>query len=147
MLFNSLTFVIFFAVVLAVHHLPINWWFKKLNLLLASYIFYAAWNPPFVLLLWLSTVVDYVAAAQISKSDKLAARRGWLVLSMTTNLGIPQQYDHPLFDKTVREIIKKARAKNIGAGIHFWPSVDQEIEWAKAGLNLLFHHHQFWYTL
>ena len=59
---------------------------------------------------------------------------------LTTNLGIPQKYDHPLFDEAVREIIAKARAKNIGAGIHFWPSVEQEISWAKAGMNMIIHH-------
>jgi hypothetical protein len=58
-LFNSLTFVVFFAAVLAVHHLPLTWRVKKLNLLLASYLFYAAWNPPFVALLWLSTGTDW----------------------------------------------------------------------------------------
>ncbi|MEX0331964.1 MAG: MBOAT family protein [Puniceicoccaceae bacterium] len=88
MLFNSLTFVVFFAIVLALHHLPIGWTWKKVNLLLASYIFYAAWNPPFVLLLWLSTVVDYLAAAQIAKSEKRATRRFWLGMSMLTNLGM-----------------------------------------------------------
>jgi alginate O-acetyltransferase complex protein AlgI len=87
-LFNSLTFVVFFAIVLAVHHLPLKWGVKKVNLLLASYLFYAAWNPPFVLLLWLSTVVDYLAAARIAKTDRLAARRAWLVVSMLTNLGM-----------------------------------------------------------
>ncbi len=59
---------------------------------------------------------------------------------LTCSLGIPQQYDHPLFDKAVREIITKARAKNIGAGIHFWPSIEQEASWAKDGLNLIIHH-------
>ena len=34
---------------------------RKVNLLLASYLFYAAWNPPFVILLWISTVVDWYA--------------------------------------------------------------------------------------
>ena len=48
MLFNSLTFVVFFAVVLALHHGPFSWRQKKIHLLLASYLFYAAWNPPFV---------------------------------------------------------------------------------------------------
>jgi alginate O-acetyltransferase complex protein AlgI len=88
MLFNSLTFVVFFAVVLVLHHLPIGWGWKKLNLLLASYLFYAAWNPPFVLLLWLSTLVDYVAAARLTRTERLWARRGWLLLSMATNLGM-----------------------------------------------------------
>ena len=60
MVFNSYTFLIFFVVVLAIHHLPIPWRLKKLNLLLASYVFYAAWNPPFVLLLWISTLTAIV---------------------------------------------------------------------------------------
>ena len=47
MLFNSLTFVIFFACVLLLHNLPFSWRLKKFNLLWASYLFYAAWNPPF----------------------------------------------------------------------------------------------------
>src|SRR5262245_61284650 len=48
MVFNSLTFVVFFACVLVLHSLPLSWTTKKINLLIASYLFYAAWNPPFV---------------------------------------------------------------------------------------------------
>lgn len=59
MVFNSLTFIVFFACVLAVHRSPIRWQWKKVSLLLASYLFYAAWNPPFVILLVLSTLVDW----------------------------------------------------------------------------------------
>ncbi len=88
MLFNSLTFLVFFAIVLAIHHLPIKWTFKKTNLLLASYLFYAAWSPPFVFLLWLSTIVDYIAAARIARTEVQWQRRSWLVLSMATNLGM-----------------------------------------------------------
>ena len=47
MVFNSLTFAIFFTIVLILHNLPFSWTVKKFNLLVASYIFYAAWNPPF----------------------------------------------------------------------------------------------------
>ena len=53
MIFNSLIFVVFFAIVLILHAMPLPWRAKKINLLIASYIFYAAWNPPFVILLWL----------------------------------------------------------------------------------------------
>ncbi|MEZ5278025.1 MAG: MBOAT family O-acyltransferase [Opitutaceae bacterium] len=88
MLFNSLTFVVFFAIVLVVHHLPFPWTFKKVNLLVASYIFYAAWNPPFVLLLWLSTVIDFVASKQIAATSRPGVRRSWLVVSVLTNLGL-----------------------------------------------------------
>ena len=65
MLFNSYTFLIFFAIVLFFHNLPLNWRIKKLNLLIASYLFYAAWNPPFVILLWISTIVDWIVAKKI----------------------------------------------------------------------------------
>ena len=46
MIFNSLTFLVFFAIVLALHNWRFPWTIKKINLLVASYIFYAAWNPP-----------------------------------------------------------------------------------------------------
>ncbi len=88
MLFNSLTFVVFFAVVLILHNLPFAWRVKKINLLLASYLFYAAWNPPFVLLLWLSTLVDWFAARAIYGERRRSRRRAWLILSLAVNLGI-----------------------------------------------------------
>lgn len=60
MVFNSYTFIAFFIIMLLLHSLPFSWKQKKINLLLASYVFYAAWNPPFILLLWLSTVVTFM---------------------------------------------------------------------------------------
>ena len=75
MLFNSLTFVVFFAVVLTLHYAPFSWRVKKSNLLIGSYIFYAAWNPPFVILLWISTVVDWVVANKIHIETRQARRR------------------------------------------------------------------------
>lgn len=88
MVFNSLLFLVFFAVVLGIHSLPIPWRARKLNLLLASYIFYAAWNPPFVLLIWLSTLIDWWAAKWIERSDRPGQRRAFLLLSLSTNLGL-----------------------------------------------------------
>ena len=88
MLFNSLTFVVFFAVVLVLHYLPLPWRQKKINLLVASYLFYAAWNPPFVILLWISTGVDWYVARAIFRADRLRQRRWLLALSVVVNLGI-----------------------------------------------------------
>jgi alginate O-acetyltransferase complex protein AlgI len=85
--FNSLTFVVFFAVVLVFHHLPVAWRAKKVFLLVASYVFYAAWNPPFIILLWASTVVDWLVARQIDRQEQPARRRAWLVISLVVNLG------------------------------------------------------------
>jgi 2-keto-3-deoxy-L-rhamnonate aldolase RhmA len=58
---------------------------------------------------------------------------------LSCSLGVPEQYDHPLFEKALEEIITKARAKKMGAGIHNLPRMDQEIRWKKAGLNLVLH--------
>ena len=88
MIFNSLTFIVFFAVVLALHNAPFSWRQKKINLLVASYLFYAAWNPPFVILLWISTVVDWWAAQAMVKSERQAARRAWMIVSVVVNLGM-----------------------------------------------------------
>jgi alginate O-acetyltransferase complex protein AlgI len=88
MVFNSLTFAVFFACVLAMHNLPLSWTTKKLNLLIASYLFYAAWNPPFVILLWISTVVDWWAARALVHAERPAVRRSWMLLSMVANLGM-----------------------------------------------------------
>jgi alginate O-acetyltransferase complex protein AlgI len=88
MVFNSLTFMVFFACVLLMHSLPFSWTTKKINLLIASYLFYSAWNPPFVILLWVSTVVDWYAAQGLVKSRRQAARHAWMLLSVVANLGM-----------------------------------------------------------
>ncbi|HAD11571.1 MAG TPA: membrane-bound O-acyltransferase family protein [Saprospirales bacterium] len=88
MVFNSYTFFAFFAVILALHHLPLSWKTKKVNLLLASYIFYAAWNPPFILLLWLSTVVDFYVGRALYTQENPYKKKLLLVISLIGNLGM-----------------------------------------------------------
>src|SRR6201987_4707030 len=88
MVFNSYTFIVFFAIMLILHNLPFSWKTKKINLLIASYIFYAAWNPPFVILLWLSTVVDWFAARGLARAEEPWKRRAWMLLSVVVSLGL-----------------------------------------------------------
>ncbi|MBL0356279.1 MAG: MBOAT family protein [Chitinophagaceae bacterium] len=88
MVFNSYTFIVFFIIILILHNLPFTWKVKKINLLLASYIFYAAWNPPFILLLWLSTVVDFFVGRALYTQQNVAKKRLLLVVSLIGNLGM-----------------------------------------------------------
>lgn len=88
MVFNSYTFIAFFIIVLLLHNCPFSWKVKKINLLLASYVFYAAWNPPFILLLWLSTVVDYFVGRSLYTQTNVHKRRVLLVISLIGNLGM-----------------------------------------------------------
>ena len=57
-------------------------------LLIASYLFYSAWNPAFVLLLYFSTIVDWLLAKKIENSRTRTSRRNFLVLSLAVNLGL-----------------------------------------------------------
>ena len=88
MVFNSLGFLIFFAVVLAGLRLPLSWTSKKLLLVVASHGFYAAWNPRFLFLLWLSTVVDWGLALLIAREEELRCRRALVAISLVLNLGV-----------------------------------------------------------
>lgn len=88
MLFNSLTFLIFFAGVLFFHNLPLSWRLKKIQLLLASYLFYAAWNPPFVVLLWISTLTDWFVGRAMASTTATNRRCGLLYASLGVNLGL-----------------------------------------------------------
>lgn len=88
MVFNSYTFIVFFMLMLVLHNLPFTWKVKKVNLLLASYVFYAAWNPPFILLLWLSTVVDYFVGRALYTQENKHKKRLLLVISLIGNLGM-----------------------------------------------------------
>ena len=88
MLFNSLSFVMFLVVILALYYSKLlNWTNKKRMLLLASYIFYGLWNPPLVILLWISTMVDWTAGNKLKTEQNNRKRKFWLLLSMSVNLG------------------------------------------------------------
>jgi len=88
MLFNSLTFVAFFGVLLVLYYALRSWRLQKLLLLMASYVFYAAWNPPFVVLLWISTVIDWFAARRMDTEDRRGRRIALLCVSLAANLGL-----------------------------------------------------------
>ena len=88
MLFNSLSFVVFMVVVLALYYAKFfGWTNKKRMLLLASYVFYGMWNPPLVILLWISTMVDWTAGKKLAVEENQQKRKLWLLLSMFVNLG------------------------------------------------------------
>ncbi|GBC62215.1 MBOAT family protein [Desulfonema ishimotonii] len=88
MLFNSFIFLIFFIVVYSLYGSMSDWSVRKLILLGASYFFYAWWNPPFTLLLILSTVVDFITGRRIACTRNPAERKIWLTASLGVNLGV-----------------------------------------------------------
>ena len=85
MVFNSLLFGLFFIVVLFLYYrLPHRW--QNHLILVASYVFYGYVHPWFLILIGISTVVDYAVALAIEAQP--ARRKGWLWVSLASNLGM-----------------------------------------------------------
>ncbi|MEE2827803.1 MAG: MBOAT family protein, partial [Myxococcota bacterium] len=87
MLFNSLQFLVFFPIVVAVYFtIPKRG--RWALLLAASYYFYTCWKAEYLLLILASTAVDYAAGIQMGKQAERKGRRPWLIASLLTNLGL-----------------------------------------------------------
>lgn len=110
MIFNSIEFLFFLPVVLlAVRGTPAR--FRWAVLLIASYVFYMAWNPWYIALIIASTLVDYCVARAIPNAQSQRARRAWLATSITVNIGILAVFKYAgLFTQTAEDL---ATALNI----------------------------------
>ena len=89
MLFNSLSFLIFFPIIFILY-----WNINKQNirlqnllLLAASYYFYSCWDWRFLFLLLFSTALDYFTGIKIKESNNEGNRKFWFWLSIGVNLG------------------------------------------------------------
>jgi alginate O-acetyltransferase complex protein AlgI len=88
MLFNSLTFVVFYVVVTTLYWSLRGWELRKNLLVVASYVFYGAWNPPFAALLFSTTAMDFWLGRRIGKAQDRRSRKRWLVASVCMNLSM-----------------------------------------------------------
>lgn len=92
MLFNSLDYALFLALALAGYWTlarSVRTRFVRLAfVLVASCIFYAAWNPWYLGLILFSTLVDWVVARNIGRTEHERARKRWLSVSVVLNLGL-----------------------------------------------------------
>lgn len=68
MLFNSGSFLIFFPVVVLIYFIVPSK-LRYIWLLVTSYYFYMSWNPGYIVLIALSTVITYVTGRLIEKSN------------------------------------------------------------------------------
>ena len=96
MVFTTPAFVVFFSLFL--------WaWFalrgvrRKWLLLAASYIFYGSWNPKFLALILLSTIIDYSVGRRLDETNDETLRRRLLYLSVCANLGILAAFKYANF--------------------------------------------------
>jgi len=87
MLFNSRAFLVFFPIV-AVLYFGLPQRHRGTLLLIASYYFYMCWKPAYIVLIAVSTVVDYVFALKMGATADKRLRKAYLVASLVANLGL-----------------------------------------------------------
>ncbi len=87
MLFNSYEFLVFFPIVVAAYFAIPNR-FRWILLLIASYYFYMCWNYKYIVLIMISTVVDYVTGILLYRTGRKGRRKLLLLGSLVTNLGL-----------------------------------------------------------
>ncbi|NQT85121.1 MBOAT family protein [bacterium] len=116
MLFHSYTFFVFLAVVMAVARLRGSWAGKKTFLLVMSYLFYAAWNPPFVILLWVSTVADWFLARWMHRAQSTRRRKLCLWGSLAVNVGLLGYFKYGAF------VLENFTALAAAVGLDYQPA-------------------------
>lgn len=87
MLFNSLQFLVFFLCIYSLY-LVLGHRAQNLLLLVASYVFYCAWDYRFLFLLLLSTFIDYFIGLRIVNSTSQGVRKRLILSSIIFHLGV-----------------------------------------------------------
>ena len=86
MFFDTPVYFVFLTFVVLVYW-SLSWRAQNHFLLVASYFFYGWWDWRFLILILISTFVDYHCARSIDRSDQPDHRRFLLILSLAVNLG------------------------------------------------------------
>ena len=130
MLFNSLEFLIFFPLVTILYFL-VPHRFRWIHLLVASCIFYIAYLPIYILILFLLIIIDYSAGLWIEKTKH---KKLWLVLSIITNIGLLAFFKYYNFfagninDLSGSALLIHKWALPIGLSFHTFQSLSYTIE-------------------
>ena len=88
MIFTELRFLGFFLAVFALHWAIPSRRGRHAFLLVASYVFYSAWDVRFLGLIMLSTAVDYTAGRLLGQIVSIGRRKAVVACSLTVNLGL-----------------------------------------------------------
>ena len=117
MIFTSFEFIAFFAGLLILRSLLTSFNAEKWLLLIASWLFYMSWNPPFVLLLMFTSGLDFFAGRWMERSTDQRIRRLLLTSSLVANLGALAYFKYTNF------LLETWHGLLASAGITFHPVV------------------------
>lgn len=85
--FHSLQFLIFFLVV-TLAYFKLSWRGRWILLLAASCYFYMVFKPVYLLILFGTIVIDYIAGIWIEQSADPRKKKALLIISLLSNIGI-----------------------------------------------------------
>lgn len=90
MLFTSITFIVFFAIVFVLYWFVLDKNLRLQNafLLVVGYIFYGWWDWRFLSILIFSSAADFYLGRKIFYAESNAASKRWLIFSLCINLGL-----------------------------------------------------------
>jgi D-alanyl-lipoteichoic acid acyltransferase DltB (MBOAT superfamily) len=86
MLFNSIHFLFFFAI-MATLYFALPYRFRWALLLVASYIFYMSLKPAYILFITILTLIIYYAGLQMGRTEIKSKRKKFLILAVLVNFG------------------------------------------------------------
>ena len=96
MIFNSVTYLLFLAVVVGLY-----WTLPRRGrlwmLFLASLTFYGFWRVEFMPIMLVSAVTDYVVSLRLARSRSRSRRRALLCISLAINLGLLFTFKYLIF--------------------------------------------------
>ncbi|GAA5128588.1 MBOAT family protein [Luteolibacter yonseiensis] len=87
MVFNSIAFLVFLAIVLTFYY-RLRHRAQNVLLVVASYVFYGWWDWRFLGLLLFTTFFDYWCALRLEATSDPSRKKGFLAFSMALNLGV-----------------------------------------------------------
>lgn len=85
MFFNSIHYLLFFPIVVILYFIT-PYKYRWALLLIASYYFYMVWKPIYILLIILSTLIDYYCSIQMGKIEIKSKRLPYITISIVSNL-------------------------------------------------------------
>lgn len=87
MQFNSLAFLIFLPIIVAIYWI-VPHKFRWIPLLIASYYFYMSWNVNLIVLIMFTTTISYISGIIIEKSNNNKVRKTALLISIVGSLSV-----------------------------------------------------------
>jgi 4-hydroxy-2-oxoheptanedioate aldolase len=92
-----------------------------------------------------SLIINVESVPAIERLDEICSVEGLDAVligphDLSVSLGVHEEYHHPLWVEAALQILRTARKHGLGAGIHHWYDLEQEISLIRdSGANLIAH--------